>query len=129
MYLVLFSSVSEQVSTDIQRGLHTTDQMYKSTIKAYPTEVTLDDLLSAGVVDLLLGGVGGKHPVEHVGPPLFHNTTTSHHTVNVERDCRTVWSEKHSVTKTMVKTLDRETKTMTVYYFSLDCESKAYTTY
>lgn len=28
--------------------------------------LTFDDLLGAGVVHLLLGGVGGKHVVEHI---------------------------------------------------------------
>ena len=32
--------------------------------------LTLDNLFSTGIVDLLLSGVGGENPVEHVRPPL-----------------------------------------------------------
>lgn len=35
---------------------------------------TFDDLLGRGVVHLLLGGVGGEHPVEGEGLPLQCNT-------------------------------------------------------
>ena len=38
---------------------------------------TLDNLLGAGVVHLLLGGVGGKHAVKGIGPPLWGTWTTT----------------------------------------------------
>ena len=41
------------------------------------TRLTFDDLLGAGVVDLLLGGVGGEHLVEHVRLPLWRDDTNT----------------------------------------------------
>lgn len=34
------------------------------------TQLTFDNLLGAGVVDLYLAGVGGEHLVKHIGLPL-----------------------------------------------------------
>ena len=59
----------------------TTDHTFQiSDIQYFVMELiirTLDNLLGAGVVHLLLGGVGWKHSIKHVGLPLWRAWTTT----------------------------------------------------
>lgn len=56
--------------------------------------LTFDDLLGAGVVHLLLGGVGGKHAVEHIRFSLHtHKTDTEKGRSHEEKRKVIVWSQ------------------------------------